>query len=195
MLLTCVFSEENSAFPLEEWVLAFKVFTTATRKVRVKHWCSRGHPARRLHGVIGSAFRLAASPPPPSPPHSLPYPRCQNTVTGRGSEFNMRLRSQCGSTSTCRSKAVHEIHTACSWSVKQIRDKLARKKNNNKQTDKKTSKQTKEKQPARQPLPRLSCPALPTLLQWTVMEGQHSATMLFSCLSSLLIKAINIHFF
>ena len=36
MLLTSAFSKENSAIYLEEWVLVFKVFTTATRKLRVK---------------------------------------------------------------------------------------------------------------------------------------------------------------
>ena len=36
MLLTSAFSKENSAVSLEEWVLVFKVFTTATRKLRVK---------------------------------------------------------------------------------------------------------------------------------------------------------------
>ena len=30
------FSKENSAISLEEWVLVFKVLTTATRKLRVK---------------------------------------------------------------------------------------------------------------------------------------------------------------
>ena len=36
MLLTYAFSKENSAISLEEWVLVFKVFTTATRRLRVK---------------------------------------------------------------------------------------------------------------------------------------------------------------
>ena len=35
MLLTTAFSKENSAITLEVWVLVFKVFTTATRKLRV----------------------------------------------------------------------------------------------------------------------------------------------------------------
>ena len=34
MLLTSVFSKENSAISLEEWVLVFKVFTTATLRVK-----------------------------------------------------------------------------------------------------------------------------------------------------------------
>ena len=36
MLLTSAFSKENSAISLEEWVLVLKVFTTATRRLRVK---------------------------------------------------------------------------------------------------------------------------------------------------------------
>ena len=36
MLLTFAFFKENSAISLEECVLVFKVFTTATRKLRVK---------------------------------------------------------------------------------------------------------------------------------------------------------------
>ena len=36
MLLSSAFSKENSAISVEEWVLVFKVFTTATRKFRVK---------------------------------------------------------------------------------------------------------------------------------------------------------------
>ena len=37
MLLTSAFPKENSVPFLEEWVLVFKVFTTATRKLRVQH--------------------------------------------------------------------------------------------------------------------------------------------------------------
>ena len=37
MLLTSVFSKENSAISLEEWVLVFKVFTTAKMKLIVNH--------------------------------------------------------------------------------------------------------------------------------------------------------------
>ena len=36
MLLTSAFSKQNSAISLEEWVLVLKLFTTATRKLRVK---------------------------------------------------------------------------------------------------------------------------------------------------------------
>ena len=36
MLLTSTFSKENSAISLEEWVLVFKAFTTATRELRDK---------------------------------------------------------------------------------------------------------------------------------------------------------------
>ena len=36
MLLTSALSKENSAISTEEWVLMCKVFTTATRKLRVK---------------------------------------------------------------------------------------------------------------------------------------------------------------
>ena len=36
MLLTSSFSKQNSAISLEEWVLVFILFTTATRKLRVK---------------------------------------------------------------------------------------------------------------------------------------------------------------
>ena len=35
MLLTSAFLKDNSAISLEEWVLVFKVFTTATRKLRI----------------------------------------------------------------------------------------------------------------------------------------------------------------
>ena len=35
MLLTSAFSKQNSAISLEEWVLVFTVFTTATRRLRV----------------------------------------------------------------------------------------------------------------------------------------------------------------
>ena len=35
MLLPSAFSKENSAISLDEWVLVFKVFTTASRKLRV----------------------------------------------------------------------------------------------------------------------------------------------------------------
>ena len=36
-LSTSAFSKENSAISLEEWVLVFKVFTAATRKLIVKN--------------------------------------------------------------------------------------------------------------------------------------------------------------
>ena len=36
MLLVSAFSKENSPISLKEWVLVFKVFTTATRKLGVK---------------------------------------------------------------------------------------------------------------------------------------------------------------
>ena len=36
MLLTPAVLKQNSAISLEEWVLVFKVFTTATRQLRVK---------------------------------------------------------------------------------------------------------------------------------------------------------------
>ena len=39
MPLTSAFSKENSVISLEEWVLVFKVFTTATRKLRVNRDC------------------------------------------------------------------------------------------------------------------------------------------------------------
>ena len=43
MLITSAFTKENSAICLEEWVLVFKVFTTATRRLRVNysHLCFR----------------------------------------------------------------------------------------------------------------------------------------------------------
>ena len=36
MLLNSAFSKQNPAISLEEWVLVFKVFTTATSKLRVR---------------------------------------------------------------------------------------------------------------------------------------------------------------
>ena len=46
ILLTSTFSKENSAISLEEWVLVFEVFTSATGKLRVKVpatcWCIWG---------------------------------------------------------------------------------------------------------------------------------------------------------
>ena len=39
MLLTSAFLKENSAISLEEWVLVFKVSTTAIRRLRVKCNC------------------------------------------------------------------------------------------------------------------------------------------------------------
>ena len=36
MLFTSAFSKQNSVISLEEWVLVFKLLTTATRKLRVK---------------------------------------------------------------------------------------------------------------------------------------------------------------
>ena len=49
MLLTSAFSKENSAVSLEEWVLVFKVFTTATRKIRDKSlvWLEMDLPVSR----------------------------------------------------------------------------------------------------------------------------------------------------
>ena len=38
MLFTCAFSKQNSVISLEECVLVFKVFTTATRKLKVKEY-------------------------------------------------------------------------------------------------------------------------------------------------------------
>ena len=35
MLLTCAFLKQNSVISLEEWVLVLKLFTAATRKLRV----------------------------------------------------------------------------------------------------------------------------------------------------------------
>ena len=35
MLLTSAFSRKNSVISFEEWALVFKLFTTATRKLRV----------------------------------------------------------------------------------------------------------------------------------------------------------------
>ena len=51
MLLTSAVLKQNSAISLEEWVLVFKVFTTTTRKLRVKVFAMYGERTCRWTNV------------------------------------------------------------------------------------------------------------------------------------------------
>ena len=51
MFLTSAFSKGNSAISLGEWVLVLKVFTTATRKLRVKGFATQDGQKNMTHYI------------------------------------------------------------------------------------------------------------------------------------------------
>ena len=61
MLLTSAFSKENSAISLEEWVLVFKVFTLATRKLRVNLEDKEPHLDEFIQNTLNVDWALNSS--------------------------------------------------------------------------------------------------------------------------------------
>ena len=61
MLSTSALLKSNSAISAEECVLLLKVFTTATRKLRVKNWHSSGYPARARQYKISAGTAAPVS--------------------------------------------------------------------------------------------------------------------------------------